>query len=89
MDVNKLELLLDSGWIPPIEERVKKAMEYLADTNSSEAEVAIEQLIEKFKSKLELQTRRISGSGCQQDFIGAYNNAYLSALKLKEFYKRH
>ena len=46
----------------------------------------IDNLIVKFREQLEFQTKNISGSGCQQDFIDAYCMAYKSAVMLKDKY---
>ncbi|EID4426185.1 TPA: hypothetical protein ACGVAU_004693 [Vibrio vulnificus] len=81
-----LERILDSGWNPTEAERVSKALEYIQRFTRSEAISMIDNLIVKFRERLEFQTKRISGSGCQQDVIDAYCMAYDSAVMLKDKY---
>lgn len=82
----ELERILDSGWNPTASERAAKAFEYVQRLTQSEATSMIDGLIAKFREQLEFQTKRISGSGCQQDIIDAYRMAYDSAIMLKKQY---
>jgi len=88
MDKSHLKDILDSGWNPPVDERVREAMEYVKPYEQDLVVAALADILADCEAQLKFQTNNISGSGNQQDFIDAYVFAYKSCKKLIEKYNQ-
>ncbi len=76
MDEVKLDRIFDSGWNPTKTDRVSLALDYLSNFEPGESLAVLIRLNKKYEEQLHFQTKSISGSGSQQDFIEAYIIAY-------------
>ncbi len=72
----KLDRIFDSGWSPNKSDRISLALNYLSGIELCESIPVLIGLSEKYEKQLQLQTKNLTGSGSQQDFIDAYIIAY-------------
>jgi len=82
VDVKKLDGILDNGWNSTKQGRIASALDYVSNFDLSVVIPVLEELKDKYKKELEFQTKNISGSGGQQDFIDAYVAAYEACIEV-------
>jgi hypothetical protein len=84
----KLSTILGSGWNSTTEWKVQTALNYLKDKDPKQALLVLNELRSTFYQNLKAQTDSNSGSGCQSDFIAAYQSEYEATLCVIEAIKR-
>lgn len=82
MDVRRLDGILDNGWNSTKQGRIASALDYVSSLDRNVVIPVLEELKDKYKKQLEFQTKNITGSGCQQDFIDAYLIAYEACIEV-------